>query len=303
MDVSGSARRLASKILSLGPIPRHVAFIMDGNRRWADARGYDRQMGHKVGYEKMKQVLQWCMDIGCKVCTVFAFSIENFHRSPEEVSARAAALLFALYFMRQQVKFLMDLAVEKFNDLISDNEVVMKLNVRVKVLGDLSLLRDDVRASASKAMHVTRHNSACTLNICFSYTSSWEVSNAARVIHSAVESGELEAADVSADLLSECLQTSSVPPVDLLIRSSGEQRLSDFLMWQADSAMLCFVPVMWPDFSLVRMFACVMQYQANVLTGRVRPRPYSDFQSSSASKRAKLFVRSVQDVRLPACDS
>jgi ditrans,polycis-polyprenyl diphosphate synthase len=85
MDLSGSTRRLASKVLSLGPIPRHVAFIMDGNRRWADAHGYDRHMGHKVGYEKMKQVLQWCMDIGCKVCTVFAFSIENFHRSPNEV--------------------------------------------------------------------------------------------------------------------------------------------------------------------------------------------------------------------------
>jgi ditrans,polycis-polyprenyl diphosphate synthase len=190
----------------------------------------------------------------------------------------------------------MDLAVEKFSDLISDNEVVMKLNVRVNVLGDLSLLRDDVRASASKAMLVTRHNSACTLNICFSYTSSWEVSRAAHVISSAVESGRLEASDVSADLLSECMQTCSVPPVDLLIRSSGEQRLSDFLMWQADSAMLCFVPVMWPDFSLFRMLACIMQYQANVLTGRVRPRPHSDFQQSSASKRAKAFVRSVQDL-------
>ena len=78
-------------MLSLGPIPRHVAFIMDGNRRWADAHGYDRQVGHKVGYEKMKQVLQWCMDIGCKVCTVFAFSIENFRRSPDEVSSRTIA--------------------------------------------------------------------------------------------------------------------------------------------------------------------------------------------------------------------
>jgi ditrans,polycis-polyprenyl diphosphate synthase len=189
----------------------------------------------------------------------------------------------------------MDLAVEKFNDLISDNEIVMKLNVRVKVLGDLSLLRDDVRASASKAMHVTRHNSACTLNICFSYTSSWEISRALHLIHNAVESGNLDATDISSDLVSECLQTACIPPVDLLIRSSGEQRLSDFLMWQADCALLCFVPVMWPDFSLFRMFACILQYQANVLSGRVRPRPYSDFQLGSASKRAKLFVRSVQD--------
>ena len=204
---------------------------------------------------------------------------------------------------RAQVKFLMDLAVEKFKDLISDNEIVMKLNVRVKVLGDLSLLRDDVRASALKAMHVTRNNSACTLNICFSYTSSWEVSRALHVIGSAVQFGKLQAADVSADLLSECLQTSTVPPVDLLIRSSGEQRLSDFLMWQADCAMLCFVPVMWPDFSLFKMFMCILQYQANVLTGRVRPRPYSDFQQGPASKRAKTFVRDVQDARLPPPDT
>jgi ditrans,polycis-polyprenyl diphosphate synthase len=98
MDVLGSTRRLASKILSLGPIPRHVAFIMDGNRRWADAHGYDRQMGHKVGYEKMKQVLQWCMDIGCKVCTVFAFSIENFHRSPDEVSAHGNARACLIFY-------------------------------------------------------------------------------------------------------------------------------------------------------------------------------------------------------------
>jgi ditrans,polycis-polyprenyl diphosphate synthase len=294
MDISGSTRRLASKILSVGPIPRHVAFIMDGNRRWADAHGYDRHTGHSVGYEKMKQVLQWCMDIGCKVCTVFAFSIENFHRSPHEVSARdvvAPPRCDAL----AQVKFLMDLAVQKFNDLISDNEIVMKLNVKVNVLGDLSLLRDDVRASALKAMHVTRHNSACTLNICFSYTSSWEVGRAMHVIHAAVDSGKLRAADISADLFSECLQTSRAPPVDLLIRSSGEQRLSDFLLWQADSAMLCFVPVMWPDFSLFRMLACILRYQANVLTGRVRPRSHSDFQLSSASKRAKAFVRSLQD--------
>ncbi len=191
----------------------------------------------------------------------------------------------------------MDLAVEKFHDLISDNEIVMKLNVRVKVLGDLSLLREDVRASASQAMHVTRNNTACTLNICFSYTSSWEVGRALHIVDHAVEHGKLDAADISADLLSECMQTSCAPPVDLLIRSSGEQRLSDFLMWQADSAMLCFVPVMWPDFSLFKMFTCILQYQANVLTGRVRPRPYSDFQLSSASKRAKIFVRSVQDTR------
>jgi ditrans,polycis-polyprenyl diphosphate synthase len=213
-----------------------------------------------------------------------------------------SSVAYCRCFTREQVNFLMDLAVEKFHDLISDNEIVMKLNVRVKVLGDLTLLRDDVRASASKAMHVTRHNTACTLNICFSYTSSWEVSRALRIIDSAVESGQLEAADISADLVSECMQTSSAPPVDLLIRSSGEQRLSDFLMWQADSAMLCFVPVMWPDFSLFRMFSCIMQYQANVVTGRVRPRPYSDFQLSSASKRAKAFVLSVQDVRLPGPD-
>ncbi len=237
------------------------------------------------------------------VCTVFAFSIENFRRSPNEVSSYRVIPRSCACPTRHQVKFLMDLAVEKFHDLISDNEIVMKLNVRVKVLGDLSLLRDDVRASASKAMHVTRHNTACTLNICFSYTSSWEVGRALRMVHSAVECGQLETADISADLLSECMQTSCVPPVDLLIRSSGEQRLSDFLMWQADRAMLCFVPVMWPDFSLFRMFACIVQYQANVIAGRVRPRPYSDFQLSSASKRAKAFVRSVQDARLQSPDS
>jgi undecaprenyl diphosphate synthase len=152
-------------------------------------------------------------------------------------------------------------------------------------------------------MDVTRHNSACTLNICVSYPSSGEVGRALHVIDAAVEGGKLRAADISADLFSECLQTSRAPPVDLLIRSSGEQRLSDFLMWQADCAMLCFVPVMWPDFSLFKMFACILQYQANVLAGRVRPRPYSDFQQGPASKRAKTFVRSVQDARLPPPDA
>ncbi|KAI1231124.1 hypothetical protein IHE44_0008057 [Lamprotornis superbus] len=200
--------------MKAGPMPKHVAFIMDGNRRYAQKCHVERQQGHSQGFDKLAQTLRWCLNLGIREVTVYAFSIENFKRSKEEVDG------------------LMDLARQKFSRLLEEQENLKKHGVCIRVLGDLPLLPVDIQELIAQAVLATRNYNKCFLNVCFAYTSRHEISNAVREMAWGVEQGLLEPSDVSESLLDKCLYTNNSPDPDLLIRTSGEVRLSDFLLWQ-----------------------------------------------------------------------
>ncbi|XP_075460050.1 dehydrodolichyl diphosphate synthase complex subunit DHDDS [Ascaphus truei] len=237
--------RLCANVLKAGPMPKHVAFIMDGNRRYAQKCHVERQEGHSQGFEKLAETLRWCLNLGICEVTVYAFSIENFKRSAEEVEG------------------LMELARQKFSRLLEERDKLEKHGVCIRVLGDLTLLPLDIQKLIAQAVLETRNYSTCFLNVCFAYTSRHEISNAVREVAWGVEEGLLEPSDVSEPLLDRCLYTCKSPDPDLLIRTSGEIRLSDFLLWQTSHSCLVFQSVLWPEYSFWNLCEAVLQYQLN----------------------------------------
>lgn len=205
-------------------IPRHLGIIMDGNRRWAKARGLPSLEGHRRGYDKLKEVGEWCLDRGVKVLTVYAFSIENWNRSKEEVS------------------YLMDLL---HRALTREIDEFMRRNIRVRVIGRREGLPDNVRAAADAIWERTKNNTRGLLQLAVNYGGQAEIVDAVRAImlHSMI------AGEVSEETIGAHLYAPDVPPADLIIRTSGEQRLSGFLTWQSAYSELYFIEKHWPDFS------------------------------------------------------
>lgn len=237
--------RLCANVLKAGPMPKHVAFIMDGNRRYAKKCHVERQEGHSQGFEKLAETLRWCLNLGICEVTVYAFSIENFKRSEEEVAG------------------LMELARQKFARLLEEKDKLQKHGVRIRVIGDLTLLPVDIQKLIAQAVLETRTYSTCFLNVCFAYTSRHEIANAVKEAAWGVQEGLLEPSDVSESLLDRCLYTASSPDPDLLIRTSGEVRLSDFLLWQTSHSCLVFQSVLWPEYTFWNLCEAVLKYQYN----------------------------------------
>lgn len=234
---------LALKVLQCGPLPRHVAFIMDGNRRFAKRKGLEKLDGHAQGFDKLAETLQWCHDLGIKEVTVYAFSIENFKRPSSEVQG------------------LLDLAKAKFQRLLEEEQRLKEHGVRVNVIGNLDLLPPDMAELVKRSTEVTKLNERCTLNVAFSYTARDEVAASIRTLASAVSDGLLESDDISEGLIERCLYTRLSPTPDLLVRTSGEVRLSDFLLWQSSYSVTYFADVLWPEFSLLNLMAAIFYYQ------------------------------------------
>lgn len=239
----GWFENLCVKILKCGAIPQHVAFIMDGNRRYAKRLGLDKIQGHAQGFEKLAQTLQWCYDLGIIEVTVYAFSIENFKRPQAEVDA------------------LLELATEKFQRLVDEKDKLAEHGVRVNVIGNLNLLPQELQHLIHKAMVLTRSNKRCTLNVAFSYTSREEVCSAVKKVTKAVNEGLLKPKDIDQNLIEKCLYTGNSPMPDLLVRTSGEVRLSDFLLWQSSYSITYFSEVLWPDFTLNNLLIAIFYYQ------------------------------------------
>nr|WP_316654056.1 isoprenyl transferase [uncultured Gellertiella sp.] len=208
-------------------VPEHVAIIMDGNGRWARARGFPRTMGHKKGVEAVREVVRAAGDIGISYLTLFAFSSENWRRPEAEVTD-LMGLLRA--FIRR------DLA-----DLHREN-------VRIRIIGERDNLRSDILPLLLEAEDTTRNNTALTLVIAFNYGARDEIARAMHKIATEIKAGGLTPEDITADLISARLDTAGIPDPDLIIRTSGEERLSNFLLWQAAYSELVFVPEFWPDF-------------------------------------------------------
>ncbi|XP_072465564.1 dehydrodolichyl diphosphate synthase complex subunit DHDDS isoform X2 [Notamacropus eugenii] len=235
--------RFCANIIKAGPMPRHIAFIMDGNRRYAQKCQVERQEGHTQGFNKLAETLRWCLNLGIREVTVYAFSIENFKRSKNEVDG------------------LMELARQKFSRLMEEQEKLEKHGVCIRVLGDLQLLPLDLQELIAKAVQATRNYSKCFLNVCFAYTSRHEISNAVKEMAWGVEQGLLDPSDVSESLLDKCLYTNNSPNPDILIRTSGEVRLSDFLLWQTSHSCLVFQPILWPEYSFWNLCEAILQFQ------------------------------------------
>ncbi|XP_055375278.1 dehydrodolichyl diphosphate synthase complex subunit DHDDS [Condylostylus longicornis] len=232
---------LAMNILKMGPLPKHIAFIMDGNRRFAKHSQIQKIDGHSKGFDKLTECLQWCLSMEIKEVTVFAFSIENFKRTQDEVDD------------------LLRLAKEKFDKLLEEEKVLCENGVRIRIFGDLLLLPKDLQNVIAKAMLITEQNDKLFLNIAFAYTSHNEITTS---IQEVIEDhGDLKKEDINEYLISKCLYMNSSPDPDLLIRTSGESRISDFLMWQLSSTVLYFTRALWPQLTLMDFLFGIFSYQ------------------------------------------
>ncbi|KAK7060917.1 cis-prenyltransferase [Paramarasmius palmivorus] len=258
-SVKDYPRRLFLKVLAAGPVPQHVAFVMDGNRRYARRLGKEVKQGHGEGYESLRRVLEICLRLNIRCVSVYAFAIDNFKRSKGEVDA------------------LMALAVNKLDELCQYGDLLSQYNVRLNVIGRTELFPPHVQEAVQRAEDLTRKNNGSILNLCMPYASRDEIT-------AAVESCVRDAVDdhasgspitITPEKITSRLMTTergSPPRVDILIRTSGVTRLSDYMLWQCNEhTQIHFVDAYWPDFSLLDFVPIILQWQRAVWSGRIIP--------------------------------
>lgn len=222
----------------------HIAIILDGNRRWASENDLNPWLGHKKGAETVEELLDWCDKLSVKFVTLYAFSTENFRRSPEEIEE------------------IMRIAEEKFRRLLT-NERIHRNKVHVKVIGRLNLLPGSLQRLIADVEEATADYDKQFLNFAFAYGGRAEIVDATKTIAEKVKNGELDLDDVNESMFERYLYTSHMPKQDpdLIIRTSGEERLSGFLLWQSAYSELCFLDVYWPDFRLIDLLRAIRTFQ------------------------------------------
>ena len=239
--------------LDMTRIPQHIAIIMDGNGRWATQRNQPRSYGHQAGVETVRRITSECTRLGVKYLTLYTFSTENWNRPADEVSALMGLVLSSL-----------------------EDEIFMKNNVRFQVIGDIKRLPDDVQQKLQETMEHTAKNDAMTMVVALSYSARWEITNAVREIVAEVHdmkelpenmfkrmrTGGIRAADITEETISRHLQTRFMPDPELLIRTGGELRVSNYLLWQIAYSELYFCDTYWPDFSEADLRRAISDYQS-----------------------------------------
>jgi undecaprenyl diphosphate synthase len=228
-------------VLAQGSVPVHVAIIMDGNGRWATARGLPRLEGHRRGVEALRRTVRAASDLGIRYLTIYSFSSENWRRPPQEVSDLMGLLK---RFIR--------------NDLAD----LHRRNVRVRVIGSREGLSEVINSLLDEAENLTRDNTGMTLVVAFNYGGRHEIVTAAAALARDVAAGRLSPGEVTEDALAARLDTAGMPDPDLVIRTSGEKRLSNFLLWQTAYSELIFTPVLWPDFGRPELEACISEFNS-----------------------------------------
>ena len=221
-------------------LPQHVAIIMDGNGRWAKMRGYDRNAGHSEGVISVRKVVEAAAAIGLKYLTVYTFSIENWNRPDSEVQALMSLLVSAI---RQETPDL------------------MKNNIRLCVIGDLSRLQEPIRQTFMECIAQTSANTGTTLVLAVSYSARWELITAAGRLAADVAAKKIAPDDITEERFAQYLATHDLPDPDLLIRTGGEKRISNFLLWQLSYAELYFTDIFWPDFRDNELYEAILSYQ------------------------------------------
>ena len=235
-----TAADLLSQIRLHGVVPRHVAIIMDGNGRWARERMLPRPIGHRNGMKAVREVVEGALEVGLEALSLFAFSQENWQRPPGEIDALMS---------------LLEEYIQKEADSLHEQGVC------VKVLGDIERLTPPARAAVDRVTSQTAGNSKLTLNLFISYGSRAELARAARLIADDVAAGRVKPDDVTEQMFASHLYTDGCPDPDLLIRTSGEQRISNFLLWQLAYTELFISPVLWPDFSRANLYEAILDFQ------------------------------------------
>ncbi|MCQ2079814.1 MAG: polyprenyl diphosphate synthase [archaeon] len=234
--------KLEKEVLE-GPIPKHLGIIMDGNRRYAhEYLESNIDEGHRLGEKKIENVMDWCLELGIKYVTLYAFSSENFKREADEVS------------------FLMDLAESSFYEM-ADNPKIHNNRVAIRALGGLSALPEYVRKAIDYAYEKTKDYSDFTISICLAYGGRQEIVNAVKEISQKVQNGLISPDQITEDLISSHLYTWDMPDPDLILRTSGEVRVSNFLLWQLAYSELYFTDVYWPGFRRIDLLRAIRSYQ------------------------------------------
>lgn len=226
--------------IDLNKMPQHVAIIMDGNGRWAKQKGKLRIFGHQNGVKAVRSAVNFAAKHQIKVLTLYAFSSENWNRPADEVSALMGLFMKAL-----------DSEVKKLH----------KNNIRLNIIGNTSLFSDRLQQRIAESEALTANNTGLTLNIAANYGGYWDIVNTAQQLAEQVKNSEISVSDITPERFQRTLATGDQPPVDLLIRTSGEQRISNFLLWQIAYAELFFSPVLWPDFDEQTFCEAVLAYQ------------------------------------------
>lgn len=226
--------------IDISNLPNHVAIIMDGNGRWAKKKGLDRIFGHQNAVVSVRQATEAAAELGLKYLTLYTFSTENWDRPQDEINA------------------LMDLLVSSIE---KETKTLNKNNIRLLVIGDTARLPKSVYNKLQACIEVTKNNTGLSLVMAISYSSTWEIVNACKEISKQVVVGKLKIEDIDEAVFSSYLTTVAIPNPDLLIRTSGEQRISNFLLWQIAYAELYFTDVHWPDFRKENFFEAILTYQ------------------------------------------
>jgi undecaprenyl diphosphate synthase len=221
-------------------LPLHVAIIMDGNGRWAQQRGLDRVFGHQQGVVALREVIETAAELGIRYLTLYAFSTENWGRPDEEINA------------------LMGIMVKSLNN---ETETLLKNNIRLRAIGDVDRLANDVRERLSETLKITSGCTGLTLLVALSYSSRWEITEAARKISEEIVSGKLNPSRLTEENFGQYLTTCGVPDPELMIRTSGELRISNFLLWQLAYTELYFTDILWPDFGKDDFYRAIIDFQ------------------------------------------
>ncbi|MEQ7799114.1 isoprenyl transferase [Pedobacter sp. ASV1-7] len=221
-------------------LPEHIAIIMDGNGRWAKNQGKFRVFGHESGVLSVKDIVEGCVDIGIRYLTVYTFSTENWNRPVDEVNA------------------LMELLISTINQ---ETETLTKNNIRLNAIGDISSLPQKCIEDLKNAMDKTANNTRCTLTLALSYSAKWEITQAAKKLAQQVKDQKMSIEDINEEHFAAQLNTVNMPDPELMIRTSGEHRISNFLLWQMAYTELYFTETLWPDFRREDLFEAIVDYQ------------------------------------------
>ena len=222
-------------------LPEHVAIIMDGNGRWAKAQGQPRSYGHQEGVVSVHKIMDAVTQLGLNYLTLYTFSTENWNRPEEEVQALMSLMVTAIH---------------------RETPNLMEKNVRLTAIGDLSRLRPDAYATLQECINTTAGNTGTTLVLALSYSARWEITEAVRQIACEVSEGQLRAEEITEAMVTDHLTTKGIPDPDLLIRTGGEQRISNFLLWQLSYAEFYFKEVFWPEFREEELYEAILYYQS-----------------------------------------
>lgn len=273
VHATGQDKKLQERLLKRGQIPQHIAIIMDGNGRWAKKRALPRVAGHHEGVNSVRDIVEACGQLGVKYLTLYTFSTENWRRPKEEVSILMRLLL---------------------SSLRDECDNLHKNNVRLKTIGDFASLPAEVQDEFLDAIELTKNNTGLTLILALSYSGRWDLNTAMRKIAEKVKAGKLQPEMITDETISDHLSTQGIPDPDLLIRTSGELRISNFLLWQLAYSEMYVTDIFWPDFRRKQLYEAIESYQNRERRfGMVSEQLASTSTTSSNKNYVRRMLKSV----------